>query len=247
MKLLVSTLFLFSIHCLFAQWKESSINEYIQILQKSEAVIPKNASVSYDCNYRFFNTFDSPVPSSEEIGFFESVQGKSFYVNQMGLEMVQSDKLCIVIDTLSKLISLKDPDTTLMSPKPLEMIELFKTSAISVQKMETGKQIKFSFQFVKGAKFAGAEIWFNQNYLVEKYILFSATEVYNNPDFLGQGEVFLPKLEIVFSNYNLNRKSTSPKFKKPEDFVILVNGSYELKDKTSETELIDLRNKKQAQ
>lgn len=239
--------FLLSVQLLFGQWKQSSINEYIQVLQKSEAAIPKNASVSYDCSYRFFNTFDSPVPSSEEIGFFESVQGKSFYVNQMGLEMVQSENLCIVIDTLSKLISLKDPDTSLMSPKPTQMIELFKTSSISVQKLETDKQIKFSFQFVKGAKFAGAEIWFNKNYLVEKYILFSATEVYNNPDFNAQGEVFLPKLEIVFSNYNLSRKSTSSKFKKPEDFVVLVNGSYELKDKNSEIELIDLRNKKQAQ
>lgn len=237
MRIIFSITFLLTILSISAQWKASSMAEYLEIANNSELSKKKDNAFSFECDYLFYESLDGAKEKLKYSSFFQKNDSKQIYFEQFGRVTIQNLKYKIILDTTEKTLVFTDADSVFQDQSLFD-ISNYKKETNNIKKYQDQSRIKFYFELPQGYKYSAYEIWYDLKNNLEKVILYASQEIDNGDD---QGVLIRPRMEILYKNYNYNSvKKLKLNF---EDILSLENDLIIVKEKYKAFELIDLRKK----
>ena len=227
---------------LFAQngWENCTLEQYAKAIQISESKIGEDESYSFDSEYLFYTSLTINEPELTMHSSLICKKGKEIYLSQFGRLMYQNQLINIVCDTSVGKIILSDPQPAFFKRKMTSDFEILLNSNCKVKKKKSNLFSKYYFEFAKNPKYLAAEIWLRNSEIVERYILYTSSEIID--DSKQQERLIQPRLEVVFSNYEYGESVKVQNMKTTEDFITITNGIFSPNKDYENFEIIDLRN-----
>ncbi|MBL1281084.1 MAG: hypothetical protein COA33_012460 [Fluviicola sp.] len=223
-------------------WEDCSLAEYTQAILDADSKIGPNQSYSFDSKYLFFTSLTINEPELTMYSSLICKKGKEIYLSQFGRLMYQNKLINIVCDTSDRKIILSDSKPVYFKRRSTSDFDLLLNSQCAVKKKKTKLFTKYYFEFAKNPKYLAAEIWIKNSGMVEKYILYTASEMLD--DSQEKERLIQPRMEVVFSNYKIDKTVDKQKIKTAEDFIVITEGVYTPHENYEGFEIIDLRNSK---
>lgn len=193
-------------------------------MKKINGSLKKYPSVKMDVSYVYYSSYSSKIPVETQKGIIKK-KGDMQYWSLMGTATVVNSQYQVSIDSSYKRIFIgpksKNSKTANLADVDFERLLKIYEKPISVS---NGKSTGLKFTCKPGihAEHKTIEIYYNkETYVVEKLVLFYTAEMPINTD-REDGPKDKPRLEIIFSNINLDAKLTDSDFS--EKKYVQING-----------------------
>lgn len=186
----------------------------VEELKKVNTSLKKCPSVKMDVAYTYFSSYTSKIPIEVQKGKIKK-KGNSQYSSLLGTTTVLNDKYLLVVDSNSQRIIVSDRKTT-SAPQEVNDIDLEKMMKIYNSPVPVTSGNLTGYKFVckpnVNTEHSIIEIYYSKkNYVIEKLVFYYQQAMPVDPD-KEDGAVDKPRLEIVFSNINLNAGLTDADF-----------------------------------
>lgn len=236
-----TVVFVFSLFHLSAQqgWERCSAEEFSNAILSMEGLIPEHDDYSYETEYTFYEDLASTVPVLTEKALLICGKGGEVYVEQFGKIIVQNNSINIEIDATLKNLVVRDVQHDLTKRRTLSDFSALQASGLGLQKKKMGEKTVFYIRFPEGSKYAGAELTTGGMMGLDKYVLYSDEQTFENAE--GIRITAQPRMEVVFKNFTRGAAVKTDRMKKTADYLTLTNGEYRLTEAYKDFELIDLR------
>lgn len=232
---------LISTSTLFGQWESIPLTEFRDDILKAEKLLSQKNSVSYFADLYIFSSFtgqDTMVASSS--AYYYNAKSKLINFNHLGDYIVQDANYQVVCDTANKQILLLDANPAYVTQKQFIDFEMLLKSECRAMKMavpNNGKAYKLIFP--EGYIFHSAELYFDSQMLLNKYVLYSNQEMADDRSWENILMV-KPRMEMLIHSYAYDKVVEKRKFQTVSDFIKDIDKLI-LADAYKGFELLDMR------
>jgi hypothetical protein len=205
---------------LLAQWISMPLSEFRDEIIQAEKYITQKSSLSYFADLYIFSSHtgqDTMVVSTSEFYYNSKIKLMNFY--HLGDFIVQDAKFQVVCDTANKHIMLLDANPAYVTHKQLIDFEMLLKSDSRAMKMSMPNNAKaYKLVFPDGYPFHSAELYFDSQMQLNKYVLYSTQDMADDRDWENI-QMVKPRLEIVIRNYAYDKVVEKRKYKTVSDFI----------------------------
>jgi hypothetical protein len=184
-------------------WKVITKEKAKSFIVSMRAWIDKHPDYSVNLNYYSYKNYTDQTPFDKSIGYLKR-SGENVNSFAIGIKNIQNETYRLAVDTARKIILVAYPRKGNKSVGDIDTAQLMnkveKFSSFSTAE-ESGLRVEFKTKVNIGS----IEIFTGKNGEIKKMIWYYASRVTNADETdKASNDVSLPKVEVIYSNYNLN-------------------------------------------
>lgn len=220
-------------------WKKVEVSTYFELLRNFEKSIPENEDYSLTMDYAIFNDFADQKPIKTFKGKVVCRDGNQLNVSQMGLFVIQNEKLNLTIDSTNRQILIQHSDSSFFYRKTLSDFKIASEIIQNVQIKENNNKTILNVELKEGAPYKAMVITFLDKKTISKIEIYGNRPYYSENNSNSQKK---SKLVVDFGHLRIGANAVIKKFRNINEFIEVVGDTIRTTKDYKGFKIIDLRN-----
>lgn len=198
--LLLSILTAFSVSAQALSWQPLSVDEASNVYVQLNKLYNQTSSYELAIHYASYKDYTTTVEYEQSTGYFKKY-GNNYHSILLGIHTIQNNKYKIVLDTVSKVLAVANPDSVFKSgmtmvdyKSMLQYGEALKTATVGTEK-------HYRIEFNETYPISACEYTMNSTGWITELTIYYNKEITNEE---GNSEKIKPRLKMTFSGYRFN-------------------------------------------